>query len=486
MKKNRDSVAKGGSSVALARMVGMAFSFLLFLILARHSAVHAGTFKTVMTYIVIAEFLGMLGLHRWLATEMATEIHVRWSIFWATNTFTLGVSSVLFAVYIVIAMANIYSIEINEGILLGALAVIPSGIYACVQSALLGLGKSHFLGKLNMAENLIRCSISIVLVHFDQPVTWIILVFVITRWCVALYGFFYLKRCLNGESWHLDQTIFKKIVHEAPKFATIIAAFLLLRNAGLLILPAVTNVAEAATFAVGYQLFDLILIIPSVLALTSIHVFSDKATASSASLKKASIQLVSITSLALFPLIAITAAFAQYFILFLYGDKYLHGQFSLMFLMFASGFTMIDMVLSQIMQARKDYRNDMISVIVAGLTAAVLTVVLSFYFGAAGAALALMLAVLVNVIVRLHMLKTVFPFKLLALSLWKQTLASAFVFLICTFSLKLEALHLIRESRYLWMLCIPVALILYGVLIYYLGGLSQAQRNRMRQFLFHH
>jgi len=60
--QKRDSVAKGGSSVAIARMVGMVFSFLLFILLARKSAESAGMFKTVMTYVIIAESLGMLGL----------------------------------------------------------------------------------------------------------------------------------------------------------------------------------------------------------------------------------------------------------------------------------------------------------------------------------------------------------------------------------------------------------------------------------------
>lgn len=486
MSRSKDSVAKGGSSVALARILGMAFSFLLFMMLARQSPESAGTFKTVLTYIVIAEFLGMLGLHRWLATEIATLTDQRWSLFLATNAFTFIVSNVLVLVYAAIAMSGIYGQEVNDGLWLGLLAVVPSGIYACVQSALFGIGESHFLGKLNMAENIIRCGVSLVLVLLAQSVYLILLVFVLTRWLVALHGFYFLQKQLNGHHWAISQPFFSMAKQAAPKFALIVIASLLLRNIGLLAIPALNGLTEVATFAVAYQLFDLILVLPSVLALTTVHVFSNKAITSNASLKKASVQLAFMTALSIFPLIAITCAFSTNFLHLLYGEQYTRGSETLIYLMLAAGFNMIDMVLSQIMQARKDYHNDMLAVASAAMAAVVLTLMLTTYYGAVGAAFALMCACFINVLVRLNMLKQVFSKRLLLLSLWKPTLASLCVYWMMVAALHSDKLHTIQQSKWLWMLFVPVALIVYVMLIFMMGTIKKSHRLRMHHFLFKH
>lgn len=486
MKKSTDSVAKGGSSVALARMLGMVFSFLLFMLLARQSPESAGTFKTVLTYIVIAEFLGMLGLHRWLAAEIATLTDQRWPLFLATNAFTFMVTNLLVLVYAGVATSGLYSQEVNDGLWLGLMAVVPSGVYACVQSALFGIGESHYLGKLNMMENIIRCGASVVLVLLSQSVYLILVVFVLTRWLVALHGFNYLKKQLDGRDWIINSKFFKKARQAAPKFALIIIASLLLRNIGLLAIPALNDLTEVATFAVAYQLFDLILVLPSVLALTTINVFSNKAVASNASLKKASVQLAFMTALIIFPLIAITCAFSANFLHFLYGEQYTSGSDALTFLMLAAGFNMIDMVLSQIMQARKDYHNDMVAVAAAAVSAVVLTLMLTIYYGAAGAAFALMCACLINVVVRLSILKQIFPKRLLLLSLWKPTLASLCVYWMMVVALHSDPFHTIQQSKWLWMLFIPVALIAYAILIFMMGTIKKSHRSRMHHFLFKH
>lgn len=489
-KRKTDSVAKGGSAVAIARILGMGFSFVLFLLLARHSNEYAAIFRTVMTYIIVAEFLGMLGLHRWLATEIAPESPNRWPIFLAINAFTLAFTLLLSVSYVLISHADFYAQEYNHGLILGALAVIPSGIYACVQSALVGIGRSHLMGKINMTENVIRCVLSIVLVQLNQPVTDIIWVFVLTRWLVAIYGFVRLKEIFRQtasvQSWQIKPAIFRAIAHEAPKFALIMSAFLLLRNAGLLMLPALSNAEQTALHAVCYQLFDLLLVVPSVLAMTSINAFATKANASNAALKKAAIQLISITSMALFPLIAITAGFGQQILHMFYGDKYLHGQPTLVVMMIAAGLMVIDQVLSQIMQAKKLYREDMFSIVTGGLTTLLFTPALCLAYGALGAAFALVIGIAFTITARFVLLKKIFTVRLLWLSVWKQTLLSFMLFLFVFGVLRLGAMQVFAESVFLWLLIVPIGLLAYGLGIFMIGGLKRSQIYRMRQFLFHH
>jgi len=490
--KQKDSVAKGVSSVALARIIGMAFSFLLFLLLARHSASHAAVFRTVMTYILIAESIGMMGMHLWLSYEIAPEHVDRWRLFLSANIFTTAFTIILSLVYLGIANAGIYEGEFNQAITLGALAVIPSGIYACVQSSMIGIGRSHLMGRLNMFENLTRCSVSIGLILMHQPVMSIVWVFVLSRWAAALVGFMQLKLLFYQKqpqkpliSWKFNRKIIDQISKEAPKFALITAAFVLLRNAGMLILPAYSSAIETATYAVSYQLFDLILVIPSVLAMTSTNVFANKAIASKAALKKVSVQLISISSLALFPLIAITAGFAQQFLHMFYGDQYIHGKMSLTILMLASGLAMIDQVLSQIMLARKNYRQDMVSNVIGAIIVLLLTLALVPLWGAIGAAFSLTVSTLFIIVARLFQLNHIFEFKLLWTAIWRQTLASLILYACIKMCLILPIFHTIFISNYLWIIGVPFAVGLYGLLVYFFGCLKSSQILRMRKFLFH-
>lgn len=486
MNKKRDSVAKGGGAVGLARIIGMIFSFLLFILLSRQSPEHAGTFKTVLTYIIIAESLTMLGLHRWLAAEISTLKVNRWPVFWATNVFTFFISLILMAVYWGIAKSSIYAPPIQDGLMLGILAVIPSGVSACVMSALMGMGQNQFLGKLSLIENVVRSSIAIILVYFESSVNDIIAVYVIVRWLVALYGFFKLKDVLLGHTWRIERAVTLDIKNAAPKFLLIIAAFLLLRNAGLLIVPGLTSLIETTTFAIAYQLFDLMLIIPTVLAITSINLFSSKAAASKASLNRASSQLLFIMAISSFPLIAIICTLASQLITLLYGSQYAGNANVFVVFVLASAFMMLDMVLSQIMQARKDYHNDMVSVTVAGASAGLLTYFFTINQGALGASLALLVAISINIAMRLYLLKEVFRLPLLYLSIWKPTLASLAIYFIIKYLLNFPILDGIRTSNILWLLCIPVELILYGVFIYALGCLKHSHRSRIKHFLFQH
>lgn len=486
MNKKHDSVAKGGSAVALARLVGMVFSFLLFILLARQSAEAAGVFKTVMTYIIIAESMSMLGLQRWLATEIATLDRDRWALFWTTTVFTLFISLVLCLIYFGVTRSGIYDSQVNDGILLGVLAVIPSGLYASVQSALLGNGQSHYLGKLNMYENLGRCAIGILLIAQGQSVYWLISVFVAARWIAALQGFYYLRSQLTHQAYSISKAFLAKLKHAAPKFAIIIAASLMLRNAGLLVIPALSTLTEAGRFAVSYQLYDLMLILPSVLAMTSIHVFSNKAQASRTGLKQAAMHLATTTGVAIFPIAAITGAFSKQVITLFYGDKYLHGEQTLMILMLAAVLTILDIVLSQVMQAKKDYHNDMVSIVAAAIVAAISTYFFTQRLGANGAAFALTLALLVNIIVRCALLKSTFSWKLLTLSTWRPAVASAMLFVCFRYGLKLEFLPWHDPNGFLWLSWLPAAALFYLFVLWFLGGLKRSHLMRLQRFLFKH
>ncbi|MFX9042801.1 hypothetical protein ABTN45_20545, partial [Acinetobacter baumannii] len=74
----------------------------------------AGIFRTAVTYLTISEFLPLLGMHRWLATEMAAQAHRRRAVFRVALGLAMGVSAVMALLYLVIALTGIYSAPVSH------------------------------------------------------------------------------------------------------------------------------------------------------------------------------------------------------------------------------------------------------------------------------------------------------------------------------------------------------------------------------------
>jgi O-antigen/teichoic acid export membrane protein len=484
--KNKDSVAKGSGSVVISRLLGMVLSFALFIALARHSDIEAGIFRTVFTYFIIAESLGMLGMHRWLVTEVAPDNASRWKIFLSMTSVSLAASAVLSVIYLGIAYSGFYDADLSLGLKLAALAVIPSGLFQCVQSTLLGVGKSYLLGTYNFFEYFIRCTVSMILIYLDFHVTTIIIVFVVTRWIVALYGFRMIKQMLGATTFYFRRSDVVHVLKDAPRFILIIFSFLAIRSTAMVLLPAFSDEAEAAVYAAAYQLFDMILIIPSVLALTSNNLFVNKANLSDAALRRVTTQLTYLTSSLMFPCIAIVILLSSNVVFLLYGERFGASSTVLVVLMVVSGVTMVDQVLSQVMITRKDYKNDMISVFIGGMCVLITTLISVgiLKLGAFGASIALLVSLCITVIVRIYILRLLFAPKLLLRSIWRSLVASFIVYIIFKFILIFSPLTIPKYSIIYIVILTPIAISFYLVFLYFLGGISDSKLRRAKNFLF--
>lgn len=480
----KDSVVGGGSVVGIARFLGMLMSFLLFLVLARHSTESAGVFRTILSYLIAAEFLGILGMFRWLSVEVAQENVDKWRLFYAVSMVMTVVGFVLMIIYGSVAHMGLYSEQIADGLLLATMSLVPSSVYQCTQAVLVGIGKTKLVGFVNAFEYLLRCSVSIFIILIGLPVVWVIVTFVVARWIVALYSFIKVRQLLNGGTWQIDLSTMKHVLAQSPKFIVIIVAFLMLRNSAMMMIPSIHSEVEAALYAVAYQLFDLILVIPSVLAITSNHVFITKAGRSNSALRGVTLQMLGVFAMVMFPCIAITAGFSTNFLLFLYGDEYTSASYALVLLMLASGFAMIDMVLSQVMNSRQNYQADMYAVLIGGGATAALTYLLTKSVGVSGAAQALLFGMLLTVVARVIYLKVIFSAQLLLLSIWRPLLAATMLYVIILAGYHFGYLAHLQLEKYLWIAYVPLLLLLYVFFLWLLKGLKKHKLNKMKQFLY--
>ncbi|MDA8093262.1 MAG: hypothetical protein M0T84_04995 [Betaproteobacteria bacterium] len=482
----RDSVAKGGLSVALARAVGMGFSFLLFLALARQSEQAAAVFRTLAVFLFIAEFLGLLGTQRWLVVELAPQGRQRRQLFLNALAYALAVSSGIGLVYVIVSYCGVYDASISAGLRYAAAGALGSAWLLCIQSTLVGVGLSSRVALLNVVENIVRSGIGLALVALKASVLSIILVFVLTRWVVVIAGLAIVFRQLEGTGMRPSMEGLKAFARQTPQFAIIMASFLTIRNAGLILLPALAGTRIAASYVVPYQLYDLLLLLPTMLAHSASHMFASRAARSPAALRLAMVRMLSITSLYVLPLAGLALVLGRDVIVMLAGPRYLAAAPIFAVLMVAAPLITVDQVLSLGMTSSKAYGKDRTAVSIGATFALASTFALAKPYGALGAAIAFLGAVALTLESRLIMAGNMMRPRELFLIVWKPGLASLFA---CLAALGLKALTgaaggFLASTG--WVIAGVAGLSVYAAGLYGLGALSGARRLRMRRFLFRH
>ncbi|MGH6888116.1 MAG: polysaccharide biosynthesis C-terminal domain-containing protein [Rhizomicrobium sp.] len=461
----------------------MAFSFLLFMLLARQSQVTAAVFRTSVAYLVIAEFLGLLGTHRWLAVEIAMRGPERRPLFVTGIAYALLVSTGIAVVYYIISYSGIYSGNISVALRFVACGALASACLTCIQTTLVGMGYSSQVGLLNLTENVIRALIGIALVLLKQPVLSIIIVFVATRWGIMIVGLAVTLIRLGGSDIRPRKDFFKLFLRQTPQFAGIMVAFLCIRNAALIVLPAISGERETALFAVPYQLYDLLLLAPTILALTSTFVLTRTAAQSRASLRLAIMRLLTITVSYTLPLTALSIAFSKNILVFLAGSRYAGATLPFSVLVIAAPLMALDQVLSQAMISDGQFRNDRIAVTFGAICAVIGTVALGSLYGALGAAVAFVSATIVTLLGRFYLSGKLLKARDLLLIARKPALASILAYFVSIALLWFTRMAGSDIVRYTWPALAAVGLVVSATVMVMLGGLSRRKCRRMGLFL---
>lgn len=478
-----DSVAEGGVTIVLARVIGMGCAFLLFVMLARQSEVEAGVFRSVATFMVISEFLGLLGTQRWLAVAIAPEGSRRWQLFLASIALAAMTAAVMAAIYVGISFSTLYGPEISEGLRLAALSTLPAAVLTVVQTTLVGIGSSQRMGLLNLLENVVRSLSSIACLLAGFHVLSVIIVFVVCRWLVALVGFVMVYRQLQGTGWRPQGMLIRDLIHQVPRFAMIMASFLMIRNAALVMLPVLVDEREVAFFAVPYQLYDLALLVPTILAISSNFLFVTRAQRGPGSLRWAVAQLWSLTSVFLLPLVMLSLVFGADLLHALFGRRYDASILPFYLLMLATPLMALDQVLSQAMQSSRRFREDAISMLLGAALVIAGTFVLGDAWGATGAALTLLLSLIVILGVRFAQLRTLIDAYFMFCLAWRPLAAA----ILAGGALWAGRFFISQKMPYLltwvWIPICVLAVPAYFLLLKQLGGLKASKRKRVRQFL---
>ncbi|HEY4067461.1 MAG TPA: polysaccharide biosynthesis C-terminal domain-containing protein, partial [Burkholderiaceae bacterium] len=300
------------------------------------------------------------------------------------------------------------------------------------------------------------------------------------RWATAAIGFRMLRAEVGALDWRRPFAELYGLRGVVPRFAGVMVCFLTMRNAALVMLPSLAGTAQTGRFAVSYQLADLAMLIPTVLALSSTFAMARGAASSLPHLRRTMVSMVALLSVVSFPIAALAIALAEPVLALLFGPRLLAAAIPLQLMMLATPLMAVDQVLSQGMVSDQRYSEDLIAIAVGAVAAVALTAVGAMLWGAVGAAAAFLVALLLSLMTRAWLMRDLRLFKVFFRAAWRSAIAS----LLCCALTWWAAATLLRSVDPRWALLWAVpGLAVYAACLAAAGGARPRSRRRMLDFV---
>src|SRR5579885_2190593 len=302
-----NSVAQAG-----ARILGSISSLVLTWLIARQSASALGVFRTLFSYLLIGDFIALLGMQTYVIRE--TSLHPQ-------QLRKLGLHALLFSLLVafvgIVLMNGLaifgsgYSQTIRHGLFIVAGSLPATAASLVGISLLIGMGRTTVCGLIQGVEAVIRTVTGIVLITLGYGILPVIAGMAIIRWLLPLAYWRTVKPSFSNEPWKVDRAFFWNFLRQVPTFVGITLLAMVLRFATPLILPWMPNDAAAGQFGAAYIFIDLVMLIPTALTINLIPVLARKGRGTGPDLADSCRQGIKVMAMGVLPVAALLAVVAQ-------------------------------------------------------------------------------------------------------------------------------------------------------------------------------
>jgi O-antigen/teichoic acid export membrane protein len=310
----------------------------------------------------------------------------------------------------------------------------------------------------------------------------VIAVFAVVRWITGIVGFRMVCAEIGPLDWRRPFAELYALRTVVPRLAGVMICALALRSAALVILPSLSDTTQAGLFAVSYQLADLAMLVPTVLALSSTFVMSRGASYSRPRLRRTMVAMVAVLSVVLFPVAGLAIALAAPTLEMLFGPRMLAAAPTLQLLMLATPLMAVDQVLSQGMVSMQRYSEDLIAISLGAAATVVLTVVLGKHWGAPGAAAAFFASMSISMLARVWLMRDLRITRVFIHAAWRAGAAAVSSGLLIWWG----AANMLPLADQRWqLLWVIPGVFAYVTVLVVLGGARTRSRHRMAKFVSH-
>lgn len=359
-----------------------------------------GGFSLLMNVFLMLQTLPLLGLGIPLWRRSATEPHHLRRELSNALAFALPVAALLGVSVGAIGLWS-YGAPMHVPFLLIGASLLPTACTLVAESSLLGRDRVGDVARVNLLESLVRSLLTLAVVWLGGGLASVFSVFLVLR--VAAAATYLSHRSIpRPRTRLLSMRMQRRNLAEVPVFLAIALVAAMASRLDLIVLAQLRGLQDAAIYSAASRLYDATLMIPTVTALVMLPTLA-RQFESAREQFRSTLEIALRVSLVLGLGVALAvAALAQPIIDLLYRPEMSGAAPVLRWLIFASALMLVDTILSSTMLAAKAQARDLHSLVVAFVVMVGSLLTLPVWFGPAGAASAVVLAMTVRVLWRLR------------------------------------------------------------------------------------
>jgi len=357
-----------------------------------------GQYTLVLTWMMLFQTFANFGVTECLAKEIGREPQQ------VSTYFTHGlVLAVAFAVVAMVVMIPVlwamrYPLDVATAILLAGGTLLPAGVIGACRGVLLAIRKVEYMTAVGLAENCILLSFNVYWVVTGAGLLPIVSTIVAAKVVASGLAFAAVHRFVTPVVSPLRSGVFRHLWNVALPFG--IAAQLPAIRFDIFLLSKMATFAALGLYSAGAKVAELLLMFPLAFYLTMLpRVAGDLAEKPARRTDRLRDALAWYFALVI-PIGMGLIGLAEPIIRLIYGDAFIAAVPLLQIQAVAFLFTAFDTMLMMLCRATGFQRADLRLVFVSGATNLGLNLVLIPSLGAAGAALAVALAILTGLILR--------------------------------------------------------------------------------------
>ena len=314
------------SFMMIMRLMTAMLSFLLILYIARQwGATDLGKFSLLFSIFIFFQQMSLLGLHIAVIRDTAGNPENSHKICINAMLISLIVSTVLF---FAIGFGGTYFYrhepDIHQPLWLVAATMFPTSLIVVAESILIGLEKTKSVAAYNIVETLFRAIPCIIAIFLGYGLTTIFVIFLLGRFITA---FSYLKFAGFYKAFlvPITKTQFKTIpsyLRQIPVLFGILLFSVCIERLDVFMLSALQNLKEVGLYSAPYKIYELGLMIPTLMALVLAPVLSSHFKENIDEFNKLIMIVLRFILLSWAPVIVLLAYYAPALIALIFGAEY--------------------------------------------------------------------------------------------------------------------------------------------------------------------
>lgn len=285
-----------------------------------------------------------------------------------------------------------------------AAAILPLGVIAVFEAAFIGLQRLKTLALFSMAEVIVRFAGSAIILNNGGDIDGLFILFLITKIMLSVsflvFWKFFIPAGASTNIWLRILFVLKEYIRKVPVFAGILFVSAFALRIDTLWLSWVSDLEQVGMYAAPFKLYEVAMMVPGMMATVLLSMFSNLVVTSRLAFNNLFVVTVKIYLLTGIVPVVIFIMMSEQVITMVFGDQYAEGAGILSLLVATALLNALDQVVTMGMLATGMQKIDLLVASVTLLIVAAGLALLIPNFGAAGAALSVLIAALIRLTIR--------------------------------------------------------------------------------------